>query len=61
MEDSPDERVKIKYPHSGFFMSTAMKLLEYLKVSGLGVCFPLGPTCYQWRVGTNSLKYEKKN
>ena len=35
----------------------SMKLLEYPKVLGLKVLFPLGPPCYQWWVGTNSLKY----
>ena len=37
-----------------------MKLLEFLKVLGLEVLFPLDLSCYQWRVGTNSLKYGGK-
>ena len=34
-----------------------MKPSEYLRVLWLEVIFPLGLTCYQWQVGTNSLKY----
>ena len=32
------------------------KSLEYLKVLVLEAFFRLVPTCYQWRVGTNSMK-----
>ena len=37
-----------------------MKCLALLRVLGLKVFFPLGPTGYQWSVGTNSLKYVMK-
>ena len=33
-----------------------MKSLEYLKVLVFEAFFRLVPTCYQWWVGTNSMK-----
>ena len=60
MEGSPGERVKAKYPHSGFIWPIAMKLLALLRVLCLEVFFSMGPTGYQWLVGMNSLKYVMK-
>ena len=57
MEGSPDERVKTEYPRRGFIWPIAMKLLALPRVLWLEIFFPLGPTGYQWSVGTNSLKY----
>ena len=37
-----------------------MKPQEYLRILGLEVLFRLGLTCYQWQVGTNSLKMDEK-
>ena len=51
MEGSPDDRVQIKYSHSGFFRSIAKKPLENLRVLGEGAFSVRLPTCYQWRVG----------
>ena len=56
MKGSPDARVQVKYSCSGF-------LARYPETFGISECFgvhwsifPLGPTRYQWQVGTNSLK-----
>ena len=38
----------------------SFKYKQYLKVLGKKVLFPQGLTCYQWWVGTKSLKNEKE-
>ena len=62
MEDSPDDRVKIKYRTVVFIRPIAKKLIEYLKVLGLGILFSrgmlkathlfLGPTLF-WYFNVN--------
>ena len=49
-----DSIINISENHSCFFRSYTPKPTKIQRILAL---FPLGPTCYQWQVSTNSLKY----